>query len=167
MEATGHSLDRSLVPPARDPVILPYGSGVWTIFVGSFICLIFALCLRVGAMNGWWIAIGNSFTYGVFLSCVLSGETQISQSQRTVVRLWRFVGIVPVWRRTYFFDDFRGIQRRHNGWAVGLLADSGCFIPLRCVLSLSVDGVLADAETYLKQAAEITGLPVLDAGPGG
>src|SRR5258706_4861389 len=116
MEAAGHNFDSSFSPPARDPVILPYGSGIWTILVGSIICLILAFCLRVGGINGWWIAIGNSFTYGVILSCVLSGETQISQSQQTIVRVWRFVDIVPVWRRTYSFDDFRGIQRRHNGW---------------------------------------------------
>jgi hypothetical protein len=123
---------------------------------------------RVG-ISGWPAGIWFSFAALVIVFCLSFGSTEIQTAPLRVFRQWRFLGLIPVWRRHYAQDSFTGIQPRlkrgplqeDSMWFVGLLERSGKFLALQWFYTGS-NAPCAEANTFAVRLSQITGLPLVE-----
>jgi hypothetical protein len=113
-----------------------------------------------------------SFFGLIALRLLTFGETLSQTIPPRVIRQWRFLGLIPVWRREYPRKEFTGVQRRHcqsetggkksYNWEVGLVGPSDRFLPVQLFFSRGYDIPCPEVDTYASRLAEMTGLPLLD-----
>lgn len=124
----------------------------------------------------WWLKISGLPALFLFpalalviLWCLTFRETQIQTTSPRVTHQWLFLGIVPIWRRDYPLEAFKGIQCRHRDiseardstfymWTVGLLCQSGQFLPVQWFAG----GDITKVDAYASRLGEITRLPLLE-----
>jgi hypothetical protein len=145
-----------------------YGAGVTAQLVGAVAALGFSFFFWREGISGVAAVIWLSFAFLVVLFCLTFGDTQFQAAPPRVFRQWKFLGLIPVWRRDYSLDTFTGIQRRHRRgpddgiWTVGFVGASGGFLAVQWFYSGSSDGPCPEANVYALQLAEITGLPLVE-----
>jgi hypothetical protein len=68
----------------------------------------FVLVSLVSQMPMWVFIPWNVFIGGFACVCAFPRETQIFPAEKVVV-MYRFLALVPVWRRTYAISDIKGM----------------------------------------------------------
>lgn len=148
------------------PVFLPVTSHGSQIFMGLTLAAFCGVLIVVGGVPGW-VAVGLGVLMLVFGSmAILFEDYEFDPVNRTVTRMRRLFGKIPLRRREFPCEWFQGVQCRvrHSGpndrWAVGLVFDTGRFLEI-FDLEYQRDVPCSPMIALSEVMARATGLPLL------
>jgi hypothetical protein len=148
----------------QPPVILRYGHPrCGAAIIVTAVALLFCIdpSLSFSAF-GWFV-----FVWLILIASMGFGETQVLLNGNRVLRVWRWLGLIPLRRREYSLADLNNVQLCHfstmqgSYWHVGLIDRSGRFLRIQSFLSCSMGAPCRAANRYASQLSEFTGLPLM------
>lgn len=143
-----------------------HGFGVFLRTLTVVVAVALSFAGWVAGLSDFEAILSFSFFGLVILWCLTFGDTEFQSVARRIQRTWKFLALVPLWRRRYSMDSFRAVQQRRHHFAeddkvmVGLVFLAGGFLTVQCFhVSQSGDACL-EADALQSRIAEVSGLPV-------
>lgn len=118
------------------------------------------------SLPNFWVAMACVTFF--FLAGAIWGETCVDLRRGVVFRMWRFLGIIPLWRWTLPVGDFVGVDfqatRDYETAAittviVRLIRTNGRRVPLQY---FNTGDQLDDARKFAAEISKLFGIPVRD-----
>jgi hypothetical protein len=150
------------------PLILRYGYSRWAALIILLAFGGFSYWFWREGISGWPAVVWFGFSAFVIVGGFLFGHTEVVADVGKVVRVWKLLGLLTLWRREYSLTSFRGVQQRHfrgaedSTWMVGFLDPFGRFLAVQWFLSGSVEGACSEAADYASHLSQLTGLPIVE-----
>ena len=151
----------------NDVIRIPYCWRWWTRLLALLFAVAWAWLVWREPDTGIGVWIARLFGVFVLAVAVVSGETVILPARRQVQRVWKLVGVVPLFSRTFSFDSFREVRWRRqwienevgsNHW-VELVLASGRALILTTFISDQPDRSCPDANALALHISECLRLP--------
>jgi hypothetical protein len=127
----------------------------------------FVLAIGAGCIDYWVLRVCSVMCAALAVCLLFFPEIQIDPFRGRVVKVDRFLGILPVLQRERLITDFEGIHCHARGgaedttWLVALHPRTGRDVIVR-QFSAPADHDCLEAREFARELSSLTGLKVID-----